>query len=313
MLESSEFQDFQASVRAKVDEWFEAHRSEVEAIGPDTKPNDLVVSLGDDLLAQFYGWPLLDPYDVYEQLLSYWDETMHDDVFLVMTSGGWAEAATPRHAIVDKDKKLNETPDLKIGTGKSASKYKMDLIPPAVVAKHYFADDLAALDELNAAAEAAVQEVEEYIEEHAVDEGLLAGAVDDEKVTKASAKTRLKAARKQGPDDDETDALERVIALFDAKSAAEKAAKEAQATLDLEVLRRYGLDDAEARSLVLDDKWRTTIASRIVEELSMLMFDLADRVAELGDRYMETLGALDDEVEQAAMNVHAFLAEMGVR
>jgi type I restriction enzyme M protein len=249
VLDSSEFQDFQADVRAKVDEWFAAYRAALEAIGPETKLNDLIASLGDDLLARFQDVPLLDPYDVYEQLLSYWDETMHDDVFLVMTSG-WADAAKPRHAILNKDKKLNETADLQIGTGKRSAKYKMDLIPPAVIARRYFADELATLDELSAAAEAAAQAVEEYVEEHAVEEGLLSAAGDDDvKVTKASAKARLKVATKETDSAAEVAALEHVISLFDAESAAKKAAKEAQAGLDVEVLKKYALDPSLSTSV----------------------------------------------------------------
>ena len=313
VLDSAEFQQYQTDVRARVDEWFAAHRVELEAIGPETKPNDLIASLGDDLLARFQDAPMLDPYDVYEHLLSFWSETMHDDVFLLMTSESWSDAALPRHAIVDKDKKLNETPDLQVGTGKSTSKYKMDLIPTAVIARHYFPDALANLDTLNAAADAAAQTKEEYIEEHAVEEGLLFCVVDEDTVTKASAKAWLKAGRSDGSDPEEIVALEHVIALFDAEAAAKKAAKDAQTSLDLEVLKRYELDESEARLLVLNDKWRSTVAMRIGEELRVLVLGLAGRVTELGGRYAKTIEALNDEAEQAASRVLADLADMGVR
>ncbi len=299
-------------MQAQVQEWFTAHRSEFAAIGPDTKPNALIASIGDDLLARFQSVSLLDPYDVYEQLLSYWDETMHDDVFLVMTSG-WADAASPRHAVVDKYKKLNETPDLQIGTGKGASKYKMDLIPPALIASRYFASEMAACNDLFASAEAAAQAVAQYIEEHAVDEGLLAGAaVDGEKVTKASSRARLKAAREQGPADDETTALERVIALFDAKSTAEQSAQEARAALDLRILKRYTLDGTEARSLVLDDKWLGAIQARVASEVAALTGDLVERIQQLGDRYQTPLPSMEEELRQLSARVADHLAAMGI-
>ena len=65
---------------------------------------------------------------------------MHDDVFLIMNDG-WVDAAKPRKTIEDKDRKLSETPDLVIGSGRSATKYKMDLIPPALIVARYFADE----------------------------------------------------------------------------------------------------------------------------------------------------------------------------
>ena len=58
-------------------------------------------------------------------------DVMHDDVFLVMNDG-WVDAAKPRKTIEDKERKLSETPDLVIGSGRSASKFKTDLIPPAL-------------------------------------------------------------------------------------------------------------------------------------------------------------------------------------
>ncbi len=51
----------------------------------------------------------------------------------------------------------------------------MDLIPPALIVARYFADEQAQVDELNVRAEEATRAVEEYTEEHAVEEGLLCG------------------------------------------------------------------------------------------------------------------------------------------
>ena len=69
--------------------------------------------------------------------MTYWHATMHDDVFLIMNDG-WVGAAKPRKTIEDKDRKLSETPDLVIGSGRSATKYKTDLIPPSLIVARYF-------------------------------------------------------------------------------------------------------------------------------------------------------------------------------
>ena len=119
--------------------------------------------LGDDLLARFKPTPLLDEYDVYEQLMTYWHATMHDDVFLIMNDG-WVGAARPRKAIEDKDRKLTETPDLVIGSGRNAAKYKTDLVPPSLIVARYLADEQTKIDDLNAQVEEAAGAVEEYVE-----------------------------------------------------------------------------------------------------------------------------------------------------
>ena len=195
--------------------------------------------------------------------MTYWNDVMHDDVFLVMNDG-WLEASKPRKAIEDKDRNLTETPDLVIGSGRSATKYKMDLIPPALIVARFFASEQAKIDDLTATSEEASRVVEEYIEEHSGEDGLLAEAMDGDKISKALAGARLKDAKKEGFDPDEVKALEHLLKLYNAEAEAKKAVKEAQAALDLATLKKYGnLTEDEVKILVLDDKWRSTVEGRI--------------------------------------------------
>src|SRR6266540_2702578 len=84
ILDSPEFQKLTDEAKSLVSDWFATHRPALEGIHAETRPNDLIAALGDDLLARFKPVPLLDEYDVYEQLLTYWHSVMHDDVFLLM-------------------------------------------------------------------------------------------------------------------------------------------------------------------------------------------------------------------------------------
>lgn len=72
ILDSDEFKKFADNARQQVAEWYTAHRSTLESIDMNTKPLDLISNLGDDLLLRFKGTALLDEYDVYEQLMTYW-------------------------------------------------------------------------------------------------------------------------------------------------------------------------------------------------------------------------------------------------
>ena len=154
---------------------------------------------------------------------------MQDDVYLI-AAAGWVEASKPRHII--QNKQVKETPDLVI----KKNKYKMDLIPPALIVARYFAEEQDAIEMLQAKQETAVQTLEEYIEEHTGEDRLLADAVNDSgNVTASSVKARLKAltpdlvTRHETQDnDDEQDALEHCLSLLEAKSKAEKAVKDAQ-------------------------------------------------------------------------------------
>lgn len=224
-----------------------------------------------------------------------------------------ARAAKPRKTIEDKDRKLSETPDLIIGSGKSAQKYKMDLVPPALIVARYFADEQSSVDQLTAAAEEATRAVEEYIEEHAVEDGLLAEAMDDDKISRALVTARLKVARHQGSDPDEVKALQKAMKLYDAEATAKKAVKDAQAALDVATLKKYGhLIETEVKTLALDDKWHATASRRIDDEVNALTFNLVSRIEQLGDRYAKTLAHLDAELARLQKNLVGHLADMGV-
>ncbi|MBF6421099.1 type I restriction-modification system subunit M [Nocardia farcinica] len=311
ILDSPEFQKFAEEAKALTIDWFTAHRDTLAAIDQNTTPNELIAAISDNLLARFKPVPLLDEYDVYEQLMTYWHAQMHDDVFLIMNDG-WLDAAKPRKTIEDKERKLSETPDLVIGSGRSATKYKMDLIPPALIVARYFADEQAKIDELTAAAEEATRAVEEYVEEHAVEDGLLADAMDDDKISKALIAARLKAIR-TGGDPEEIKALQHASKLYNAEAAAKKAVKDAQADLDLATLKKYGdLIEDDVKTLVLDDKWQATVVRRVAGEVEALTLDLVARIQQLGERYAETVSDLDDELERLEEDVARHLAAMGI-
>jgi type I restriction enzyme M protein len=317
ILDSAEFKEFSATVNANVDEWFTAHRPLLAAINGEMKPAELITVLGDDLLARFRDTPLLDEYAVYEQLLSYWHETMHDDVFLVMHDG-WATAAKPRVTIEDKARKLKEDPDIVIGSGKNAVKYKTDLIPPALVVAGYLASEQAAVDALGVAAEEAARELEEHLEEHGGDEGLLAEATSDNgKVTKTLVDKRLKAVEKEikdgTGDEDELAALQTAATLFKADAGAKKTLKNAQAELNKATLAKYyDFTEDDINELVLDAKWLGTVTARVSSEADALTLALVARIQELGGRYRRTVAEIETDVAELEAKTAQHLASIGV-
>ena len=101
-----------------------ASRRATRQIDADTRPNDLIATHRRRPACSIQAMPLLDEYDVYEQLMTYWHDTMHDDVFLIMNDRQWVwAAAKPRQTIEDKERKLSENADLEVGSGR-AKKYQ---------------------------------------------------------------------------------------------------------------------------------------------------------------------------------------------
>ena len=317
ILSSTEFEEFTDRVRTLAESWFEDHRSALETIKDDTRPNDLIADLGDDLLARFKPTALLDEYDVYEQLMTYWHDTMHDDVFLIMNDG-WVGASKPRAArIIDTDTKGKpkyEDANIVLGTPRKRERWVTDLVPPELVIARYFANECAHLDDLKGAAEAAGSELSSYIEENNAEDGPIWDAItDDEKVTAASLKEALQTALAVKDDESET-ALRELGRLMKEESAAKKAVKDAQVALDLTTLKQYGkLTEEEVKTLVVDDKWATTIQRRIVSEVTSLTHELVSRIRELSDRYAETTAELDANFAKFESKLTLRLAAMGVK
>ena len=55
-----------------------------------TNPKKLIETISETLLDAFRIAPLLDPYDIYQHLMSYWVSTMQDDVYMI--GSGWMES-----------------------------------------------------------------------------------------------------------------------------------------------------------------------------------------------------------------------------
>ena len=309
ILGHDEFESYRKRVAAILDGWRESHEPLLKGIEAGANPKTVIHTLSDDLLARFAALPLLDPYDVYQRLLDYWDETMQDDVYLIVADG-WVEAAKPRGIIEDKERKLKETPDLTIGR----KKYKMDLIPPAFVVARYFAAEHTALERFQAEQDTAARELEAFVEEHTGEEGLLADAANDKgKVTKAGVKDRLKTIQHELESGEERDALMRCLALIEAESSTGKAVKDAQAKLDQRVLARYAtLTETEIKTLVVEDKWLATIREAVEGEMQRLTQQLAGRAKELEERYARPLPELEQEVEAFGAKVEGHLKRMGL-
>ena len=170
ILKHSEFKAFQGRVATSVNAWRDTQEPMLLDVKVGTAPKEIIHALSEEMLRCFAEMPLLDPYDVYQRLMDYWDETMQDDIYLI-ASDGWVEAAQPRDAIEDKDRKIKETPDLTL----KRKKYKMDLIPPALIVARYFAAEQDAIEMLEVKQATAVGALEEFVEAHTGEEGALIG------------------------------------------------------------------------------------------------------------------------------------------
>jgi len=308
-----DFQAFRERVTAVLDDWQAEHRPNLMALDTGSQPRAVIRALSEDLLSRFAEVPLLDRYAVYQCLMDYWAEVMQDDVYLVAVEG-WQEAAKPRGVIENKERKIKEEPDLVVGSGRSAKKYKLDLIPPHLIIARFFPEEQARLEELRAQHEAATRELEEFIEQHEGEEDLLSEVKNDQgKVNKGEITKRLKALKGEPDSEDEVAALQKCKQLIEAEASAKKAAKDGEAELNKAVLARYGqLIQDEVKTLVVEDKWLTDIRTAIEDEIERITNQLTGRVRELEERYSESLPLIEREVNGLVEKVTRHLEQMGV-
>jgi type I restriction enzyme M protein len=305
----AEFQGFRRSVMDLFSDWREANSARLKGIRIHDKPKALIEALSEDLLKMFERAPLLDAYDVYQHLMTYWAESMQDDVYMIV-SDGWKQAAMPRLIVEDKHKKTKERPDFTVGK----RKFKAELIPPTLIIDAYFEADKWEIERLESEAAALTQTLEELKEEHSGDEGLFAEVLDAKgNISKGDIAARLKAIRDDPEAADERDLLQQYFDLLQRESDAYRKTSEARAKLEADVARKYGeLTEKDIQTLVVDDKWLAKLACDVRGEMDAASQSLSNRVRTLADRYTSPLPQLTAEVEALTEVMSEHLKRMRV-
>lgn len=191
VLQSKEYTAYSEDVMKVYAGWTKAHLKYLAAMKEGTKPKEVIRQISEDLLRRFSGVALMDNYNIYQHLMTYWEEVMQDDVYSI-AQVGWKEAAQVELIVDDKNKKVKETPDLIIGSGKTAKKFKMDLIPPKLIVARYFAEVANVIAKMEAKRDELSQEIETFVEERSGEDDILEGLNDGgKKITKGELEQRI--------------------------------------------------------------------------------------------------------------------------
>jgi type I restriction enzyme M protein len=275
-----EFRTYTQAVAELYVQWQTSNMPTLKSLGVGSHPKQLIEALSEDLLRVFAGARLIDKYDVYQSLMSYWTGTMQDDVYMIALDG-W--------------------------------KANSNLIPPQLIINCYFVADQLTIEKLEAADEAIALKMEEMDEEHGGEGGLLEEAKNEKgKITKASVNTRLKDILADLDATDERTMLNAYLDLLEQETEARKKVKDAQKALDANVAAKYKeLSEDEVKTLVVEDKWLATLATDVQTELNRISQALTGRIKELAERYATPLPQLSEEVEVLSGKVEAHLQKMG--
>ncbi|WP_278035174.1 type I restriction-modification system subunit M [Flavobacterium nitratireducens] len=283
---------------------FEAFKTEnhpkMNAISIDTKPKEFIKEISEDILKRYSNKALIGAYDVYQHLLDYWNETMKDDVYLIVEDG-W-EAKVKR--ILEKNKKGTE-----VDKG-----WMCDLIPKELVINRFLASEYQELVSIETELESVQAEIVSFEEEHAGEEGILLDATNDKgSITKTTLTAFIKDNKSNPAEKESISLANEMLKLFNREAELKKDQKEKALALDNLTLKTFKeLTEDDVRTLVVDDKWLTSIKASIQTEIDAISQRLTGRVKQLAERYENTLIELDKETKTLEDKVSAHLEKMGL-
>lgn len=184
-------------------------------IESETNPKELIRTIAVMLLNAYESARLLDNYDVYDCLLNYWNAKLQDDVYAIKASG-YEVGREIEYEYAQKKAKDENGETISVDDTSKVKSFEGALIPREIIEAVYFADELAAINELMEQSAALEAELDEMREEESGDEGLLKDVLNDkgDSIPKANLNKRLKEldAKKTSP---VMDAMTQLVALFD--------------------------------------------------------------------------------------------------
>ncbi len=321
-----EFVAFSQSVKKRFEKWRANHTERLKEIKKGDRPKKLIELISEAILQTFRDAPLIDTYDIYQYLMTYWSDTMQDDVYMIVADG-WKEASKLHLLIEDKEKKNKEKPDIVVGK----MKYRADLISPSLLIARYFAIEKEAIEKLEADTEELARQMEEMREEHTGEDGLLQEVLDEKgKVSRTLLVERMKELEQpakvaaepkdiyvpkisNGPaEDDELTVLRDYASLIEREAEANRKLNDGQKALDVKVVAKYGaLSVDEIKTLLVDDKWLATLAADVQTELDRVSQALTGRIKQLAERYTTPLPTITEEVGRLSSRVDGHLRKMG--
>ena len=303
ILLHKEFEAFRTNTLKRFSSWRNETTTMLKNISTSDHPKAIIERIANKLLPAFADAYLIDKYEMYQHLLSYWIETMQDDAY-ILTVDGWKAANIVMRLQKNGKKEKKDIEGLSGLEGK--------LIPISLVINTYFPGEQKQLDDLRATLEKIGIQMDELKDEHGSEEGLLSEVIDEDKITKVAVAKRIKEIRGNKEFDDEYVILQKYAALIEKEIEIKREIKDVEKDLEKKVLMKYPrLTLEEVKTLVVERKWIAAIEEAVRGEVDRQSNSLAGRVKELAERYEVPLPLLSDDAEKLASKADEHLKKMG--
>ena len=300
---NSEFVDYAKKVEGAFKVWKDSQWTKLNGINKGDNPKTFIIEISSALLQKFSDISLIDKYDVYQCLMSYWEETMQDDVYAIAFDGWEAGNGIEREMVKKKDGTT---------TGKMKS-YEGRIIPKKLIIEKYFPEEQRAINRFENERDEVNRLMDELKEEHGGDEGLLCEVINDKgNITKGDLQKRINEIERDKELADEVKVLQQYEKLMASEATYNTAIKNVVVALEKAVFDKYDdLSIDEIKELVVEKKWCYTIFDAVDSIYSAISHRLANRITELVERYEETLPHVAEEVAVYEVKVKTHLERMG--
>jgi type I restriction enzyme M protein len=297
IYENEEFIEYSKEIEDVFNDWKKKNINILKSIDVGSKPKELVFNISEDILSSFSKLELIDKYDIYQHLMNYWSETMQDDVYLIAVNGWKVEIN------ILKNKKGRETG------------WDCDLVPKYVAVDRYFSDEQGEINRLKSEIEEASEQMQAIDEENSGEDDLFSETrTDTGKISKTLISKRIKEIENDTEYVDELKALEDFLGLLITEKELNGKLKRTEIELDKQLLVKYkNLTNNEIKTLVVEDKWISSLHTYVWNELDKISQRLAGRIKELAERYEETLPYMFEELEELKKKVDNNLEKMGFK
>ena len=293
--DGKEYSEFKTKVQGILRQWCQEIRPELVSLGVGCNPKIVGRKLSESILHSFSGIDLIDNYDVYQDFMDYWNETMQDDLYLI-SSDGWKTKLEP---IKDKKGKI---------TG-----WECPLLPKEVLASIYIKDMKEKKEGLESELESMAIEKQNIDEESSEDNDLLSEVRNDNgKINRNNIIQRIRQISNNPDYGDELEILKRYQKILDKEAEINNEIRALSDLIDKRLREKYNtLDVEEIKNAVIETKWYGSLEKSLHGKAEQAFYKLAERIRELEERYAMLLPELTSNSITLTEKVEGHLRELG--
>lgn len=299
-----DFSAYADKVEGAFNNWKASADGKLRSINGSTKPKLLIAVIAERILEEYETVTLIDKYDVYEVLLSYWNEVMSDDVYLLIQDGYKAIRDIEVFKKTVKKKKDGTETRQEKETG-----WDGKLVPKSLVIETFFSAEQKAINDLENVIAATQAELDEMIENTEEDSIITEVLKENGNLDKLGLKKKLKDKEL---DSDDKAVLQKLQNLVTRVDGGAKTIKDLRATLDTKARAQYPkFTEEQCMELLLERKWYRALIRGVFTLYASVSHSIATCNTELAERYEKTLSELEAKVSDYASRVKGHLERMG--